>query len=329
MGPSGSKGNFPHRFNSFATGFQGAVTQQIFADSGSQGFHRFNGDAVGGNVSGDRPQMSEATAMATIPLRALQPVPARQTFFNQEARANIIDYSVEVENLATPQEVLNRLHDIVSRNNPVRVHGANRFPTKVGDWRRVELGKNAFIHHSVPQGWTEEWAAFVKSGHCLGLMTARMCLAPFTWKEMTRMLDPVGIDRWPVDLAHKHGMRDGYLCPVGGRWVVGFWSPKVLDDSFTQQARGLLYMAASAAAVRLERLVCYEGRRIDSRAYLTAREQAVLRHASSGESLQETARALGIGEETVRSHFKKAQTKLGTRNRTHTVAEAMRDLIIV
>jgi DNA-binding CsgD family transcriptional regulator len=286
---------------------------------------------VGGNVFGYQPQMSETAAMATIPLQALQPVPVRQTFFNQEARSNIIDYSMEVESLATPEEVLNRLHEIVSKNTPIPilVHGANRFPTKVGDWRRVELGKNAFIHHSVPQGWTEEWVNFIKSGHCIGLMTARMCLAPFSWTEMTRMLDPVGIDRWPVDLAHKHGMRDGYFCPVGGRWVVGFWSARVLDESFTQQARGLLYMAAGAAAVRLEQLVGYEGRRIDSRAHLTAREQAVLRHASLGESLEETARALGLGEETVRSHFKKAQAKLGTRNRTHTVAEAMRDLIIL
>jgi hypothetical protein len=31
--------------------------------------------------------------------------------------------------------------------------------------------------------------------------------------------------------------------------------------------------------------------------------------------MQETAEALGLGEETVRSHFKKAQIKLGTRNR--------------
>jgi DNA-binding CsgD family transcriptional regulator len=273
--------------------------------------------------------VGKMTSTATFPLRAHQSVPVKQTFFDQETRIHIIDYSMEVESLATPQEVLNRLHDIVSDKNQIRVQGANRFPTKVGDWRRIELGKNAFIHQSVPQGWTDEWTAFVKSGHCLGLMTARMCLAPFSWKEMTRKLDPVGIDRWPLDLAHKHGMRDGYLCPVGGRWVVGFWSPRVLDDSFTQQARGLLYMAASAAAVRLEHLVGYEGRRIDSRAHLTAREQAVLRHASFGQSLQETAKALGLGEETVRSHFKKAQAKLGTRNRTHTVSEAMRDLIII
>jgi LuxR family quorum sensing-dependent transcriptional regulator len=143
------------------------------------------------------------------------------------------------------------------------------------------------------------------------------------------MLDPVGIDRWTIDLAHKYGMRDGYVCPVGGRWVVVFWSPRVLDHSFTQQARGLLYMAASAAAVRLERLVAQEGRRIDSRGCLTPREQSVLRHASQGETIQQTAKALGLGAETVRSHFKKAQAKLGTLNRTHTVAEAMRDLLII
>jgi DNA-binding CsgD family transcriptional regulator len=54
-----------------------------------------------------------------------------------------------------------------------------------------------------------------------------------------------------------------------------------------------------------------------------------VRHASIGMTMQQTANALGLGEETVRSHFKKAQAKLGTRNRTHTVAEAMRDLLII
>jgi hypothetical protein len=68
------------------------------------------------------------------------------------------------------------------------------------------------------------------------------------------MIDPIGIDRWSFELALKYGMRDGYVSPVGGRWVVGWWSPRILSSSFTQQARGLLYMAASAAAVRLERV---------------------------------------------------------------------------
>ena len=88
-------------------------------------------------------------------------------------------------------------------------------------------------------------------------------------------------------------------------------------------------MAANAAAVRLERLVCWDAKRVGVRGSLTQREQAVLRHASIGQTLQEIAQALGLGEETVRSHLKKAQAKLGTRNRTHTVAEAMRDLLII
>ena len=166
-------------------------------------------------------------------------------------------------------------------------------------------------------------------GTPIGLMTARTCLAPFTWTELSRLFDPIGIDRWPFELALKYGMRDGYVCPVGGRWVVGYWSQEVLSNIFTQQARGLLYMAASAAAVRLERLVGNDAKRIGSRASLTPREQSVLRQSSIGLTLQETAKALGLGEETVRSHFKKAQAKLGTRNRTHTVAEAMRDLLII
>jgi DNA-binding CsgD family transcriptional regulator len=62
---------------------------------------------------------------------------------------------------------------------------------------------------------------------------------------------------------------------------------------------------------------------------LTPREQSVLRHASTGLTVEETAKALNLGEETVRSHFKKAQVKLGTRNRTQTVAEAMRQLLVI
>ena len=158
----------------------------------------------------------------------MQLMSAEKTYFDQATTTRIIDYTVEVEGLRTPDEVLNRLDEITSEKNPIRVHGANRFSVMVGDWRRIELGKNVFVHADVPRGWKEEWAAFLASGHPIGLMTARTCLAPFTWTKLSRLLDPIGIDRWFFELALKHGMRDGYLCPVGGRWVVAFWSPGVL-----------------------------------------------------------------------------------------------------
>jgi LuxR family quorum sensing-dependent transcriptional regulator len=182
-------------------------------------------------------------------------MPTNPTDFDAKTIESIIDYSLTVTRLAAPDDVLSHLHDIIAATTSMRVLGANRFSVKAGDWRRLQLGKTVFVHQSVPRGWLDEWLAFVAGGHPIGLMTARMCVAPFTWTELSRMLEPVGIDRWPFELALKHGMRDGYLCPVGGRWVVGFWSPKSLASGFIQPARGLLYMAASAAAIRLESLV--------------------------------------------------------------------------
>ena len=44
--------------------------------------------------------------------------------------------------------------------------------------------------------------------------------------------------------------------------------------------------------------------------------------------LREVAEELGLGEETIRSHLKKAQTKLGVRNRVQAVAEALRQHLI-
>jgi DNA-binding CsgD family transcriptional regulator len=64
------------------------------------------------------------------------------------------------------------------------------------------------------------------------------------------------------------------------------------------------------------------------RARLTERELSVLKIASEGRTTDEIARALGLGKETVRSHLKKARTKLGARNSAQAVAEAMRQLLI-
>ena len=90
----------------------------------------------------------------------------------------------------------------------------------------------------------------------------------------------------------------------------------------------MVFAAASFAALRLEQLVGSDTDWIGSRSRLTPRELAVLRLAASGAQSSEIARALSLGEETVRSHLKKAQTKLGARNRTQAVAEALRQNLI-
>jgi DNA-binding CsgD family transcriptional regulator len=70
---------------------------------------------------------------------------------------------------------------------------------------------------------------------------------------------------------------------------------------------------ATFAAIRLQKLVGLHARRLVQRAPLTPR---VLRLLSVGHQVAESAQLLGLGEETVRAHLKKAQNKLGVRNRT-------------
>ena len=170
-------------------------------------------------------------------LLVLDETSSRRRFFEQDVQTKLLAYCDEVEQLFSLDDLLNRLHDIISEKSCLYVHGASRFAVKVGDWRNIELGRTTFIHRDVPRGWIDEWDAFVASGHPLMLMTARICLAPFTWTELTRMLDPIGVEQWPFELALKHGMRDGYVCPVGGRWMVGFWSRKVLPSGFSGKRR--------------------------------------------------------------------------------------------
>ena len=123
-------------------------------------------------------------------------------------------------------------------------------------------------------------------------------------------------------------MRDGLTCPVAGRWVVIFWSRRELSNILTQQTRIVIFAAASFAALRLEQLACLDVDRIGSRAHLTPRETAVLRLVSMGNQSRDVAEALGLGEETIRSHLKKAQVKLGASNRSHAIAEALRQNLI-
>jgi LuxR family quorum sensing-dependent transcriptional regulator len=228
----------------------------------------------------------------------------------------------------TPAEVLDALDAFAGRCLPINVLGAARFPLQSSDWRSTRLGRDAFLHGSVPAGWWEEYAAMAVREYDPGVMMARASLMAFTWTESMQMLDPIGIDRWPHELALKYGMRDALVCSVGRRWIVAYWSRKVLGRILTQPYRIVLFAAASFASLRLEQLTEHDPRFLGKRARMTPRELAVLRLVASGRQIGEIARVLGLGEETVRSHLKKLQSKLGVRNRPHAVAEAMRQHLI-
>jgi DNA-binding CsgD family transcriptional regulator len=240
----------------------------------------------------------------------------------------LIGYADGTHELRSPNDVLNELHALTTPSLPLSVLGAARFPSKSGDWASVQLKKSVFLHTSVPKGWWEEYDAIAQDKFRPLLFLAATSISMHTWTEVRRMVQPIGSDTWSYDLAFKHGMRDGLTCPVGGRWVVAFWSGSELSTIMTQTVRIMISAAASVAALRLSQLVDPDGNIFGQHTQLTPRELAVLRLVSMGVRSRAVAEALGLGEETVRSHLKKAQNKLGVRSRTQAVAEALRQHLI-
>jgi DNA-binding CsgD family transcriptional regulator len=240
---------------------------------------------------------------------------------------SVIDYANRVQDLRSPSDVLNELHDITKKVS-LPVLGAARFPPKAAGWDSLQPGSSVFLHKGAPKGWWAEYQTLARGRFRPLLFLAQSRMGPYTWAEAKQILEPIGIDQWSDKLFLKYGIRDGLSCPVGGRWVVVFWSHKALSMILDQQTRNLIFAAASFSALRLEQLTRPDFARTEGPARLTPREIAVLRLISNGAQNREAAEALGIGEETVRSHVKKAQLKLGVRNRAHAVSEALRQNLI-
>ena len=236
----------------------------------------------------------------------------------------LLRYVGKIDTLDAPDTVLHGLHEVTFHACELNVLGALLFPVRWGDWSSIEIGKTLFLHKSLPKGWADEHLELLQRHPSPGLVFAQLALAPFTMSETMQRVEPLGIDRWPFDLAHKYGMRDRLTCPVGGRWAIIYWSRKVLTKEATQERRALLFMGATFAAIRLQKLIGPQNKRAGKGAALTPRELAVLRLLSVGKQVREIAAALELGEETIRSHLKKAQAKLGVQTQPHAVAQALR-----
>jgi len=237
-------------------------------------------------------------------------------------------FTSHVGRAKTVDGILDGLDEFASRLLPVNVLGVGRMPKRTSDWRSIELGRDVFLHRSAPVDWWHEYAAKAAKGYDPGIMMAKTSLMAYTWTETMQALDAIGIDRWPFDLALKYGIRDALTCCVGQRWLVAYWSRQVLSESLTHPLRILLIAAAGFAASRLEQVTGDDPKRFGNQPRVTPRELAVLRLVSLGMASNDIAKRLGVGEETVRSHLKKAQVKLRARNRAHAAAEAIRQQLI-
>ena len=238
--------------------------------------------------------------------------------------SRLLHFTERVDEFESSEHVLNALHESTHETCGLNVLGALLLPLRWGDIDAIEVGKTVFLHKSAPKGWWDEQLELTKINPGAGAMLARLAIAPYTMSETMQRFEPLGVDRWPFELALKYGMRDRLTCPVGGRWIVVYWSRYALTQRLAGETKALLLMAATFAAIRLQKLIAPNPNRLGKGVTLTPRELAVLRLLSNGKRIRESAQLLGLGEETVRSHLKKAQAKLGVNDNAHAVAQAMR-----
>jgi LuxR family quorum sensing-dependent transcriptional regulator len=225
----------------------------------------------------------------------------------------MLRFAAQIHAYRSPDEVLDSLHKVTLAACNISVLVAGLLPLRWGDWSGFENGKTVFLHKSAPDGWWEEWLELSRMHSNPGLALARLSLAPFIRSEMMTMLQPLGIDRWAVDLE----LNTAFATAWCARWA---------GAGCSRTGRARFYLSASPtrlglvfsweptfAAIRLQQLAGPHVGRISQPASLTARELAVLRLLSDGRQIAEAACLLGIGEETVRTHLKKAQGKLGAK----------------
>lgn len=103
------------------------------------------------------------------------------------------------------------------------------------------------------------------------------------------------------------------------------------------QAGAMAYLSRTAAAEALldaVRAALAHERFLDpgiphgGRGKLTRRQRQIVQLLADGHSTAFAAHELGLSEETVKTHLKKALARLGARNRTHAVAIALRESLI-
>jgi LuxR family transcriptional regulator, quorum-sensing system regulator BjaR1 len=167
----------------------------------------------------------------------------------------------------------------------------------------------------------EWWREYFKSGQQAGAGQLADMLARGGVQQY-RAGSFSGQDDRLLAFARKMDMVDGTLVPVsfGGRVVGVAGMSGAVELTPGQQTSLQLLIYSLFAQVRAIRsggiFVPSEG--------LTPREKEVIALSAEGLTSAEIAERLGLSARTVNQHVDNVADKLGTKNRTHTIAEAIR-----
>jgi DNA-binding CsgD family transcriptional regulator len=234
----------------------------------------------------------------------------------------------EIEGLHHFIDVLNSLDRHVARPQGAHVYAAWRSTINDRDSSYL-LGRNVFVHASVPKGFYPEFArTYAHYGHTPMARYARLNPTPalLTWHEHRQRLKLTGDGLWFHELEERYGIFDGLYC-YHGQLTICFWTPNIFKPNYDY--RKILDIAAYFAAARLEKLMAARKKKLDRvPATLSPREQLSLIRYSLGDSEQEIADRLGVSTGRVNNLLNAARKKLKAKSRPHAVRIAVLAYII-
>lgn len=234
-----------------------------------------------------------------------------------------------LDGLSDPLDVQKSIFDLVARCG-FSYFAITRLPQP-----SERIGPNLLL--SVwPEGWLSHYD---RVGHYRHDPVVHHCLRttePFAWSEVPPAPDAAPQARRVMEEAREHGMGAGYCVPVhdagGFQGGISLAGERVEMTPRVRRAIHLLGLYAWSAATRTTapRPKMSVGPKPSASSkpsagrLLSARERDVLAFAAQGRTREETADLLGVSVETVSTHLRNARSKIGTRNTTHTVIEALR-----
>lgn len=190
---------------------------------------------------------------------------------------------------------------------------------------------NAIIRlHDYPEAWVDYFDRQRLSLSDPVHRASHRTSAGFPWHRVAELIEMTPGDLRHIDMAREHGLIDGFTVPAN---IVG----EAMGSCSFAVGPGRELPADTLPWAQLAGLAAFEGaRRIwitgnrppGPRPKLTDRQRDCLIWAARGKTAWESARILGISEETVIRHLKQARDRYGVEKQTSLLIRALFDGVI-
>jgi len=234
-----------------------------------------------------------------------------------------IAFIQKLDQARDPEEVCALLLNITRRFGVERVL-AGLIPAPGAD-RQTQLS------HVIMNAWPEEWARrYFSHGYLFRDPTieqVQRATTSFLWSELEPKYRSDSAARRVMAEAGEFKLKEGYTIPlVTLEGEIAGFSLAGEHLEIAPEEKPMLSLVATYALGRALPLRQSPKRAATS---LSPRERQALQWAAEGLSDSDISAKMGISEHGVDKHMRSARSKLGVTSRTHAVAEALRQSLII